>query len=106
MTADQLADALWLPLGFVIGAVLLARHELAAFRRSTRDAEVEPVYVYGRARLRRRLVGAFVLAAIGGTLAAWELGVARARHAARAAAATASPADPDRRTRRPPARPR
>jgi hypothetical protein len=77
MTARALASALWLPFLFVVSAAWIAVRERATYRAHRGDPEPEAVFVYDRRRLRRRLIGTVVLAAIGLTLAGWELAVVR-----------------------------
>jgi hypothetical protein len=135
MTIPALVQALWLPLLFVAGALWLAHRERASYR-SHRDDNDAGFFVYTPRRLRRRLTGAAVLAAVGVTLALWDLarpetaeratlivvallvevlllvGIAvadfieTARRSAAPPTVPRAPADPDRRTRTPPRRPR
>lgn len=75
MTLGELLSALLLPALCVGGAVLIWRRERASFAAyQAEPAERDlPLFVYSRVRLRRRLTGACVLAAVGLTLLAWDL---------------------------------
>jgi hypothetical protein len=71
MSFPELFSALWLPLLFIAGAALVARREQLAYHRQKDEAD--DVFVYSPARLRRRQVGAALLALVGATLFLWEM---------------------------------